>query len=281
MKILILEDETLAGEKLENLLKDIDQDLDIVDKLKSVESALEWFEINTHPELIISDIRLLDGLSFEIFEKIDYTGPVIFTTAYDQYAIKAFEVNSIDYLLKPIQREKLETSIKKLKSNAQQSGDNALRYNELIQLLSESKSNYKSRFMIRAGNKILAVPVEKIAYFYSLNKLTYIIVHDGKKYPFDQPLDNIDQQLDPRSFFRVNRKYIAAFTAISEIHPYFKGRIKLHLTPPTEDEIVISADKTLSSKNGWINRGLLSRAFSRFGHLILRLISNDYNRRIN
>ncbi|MCG8386727.1 MAG: LytTR family DNA-binding domain-containing protein [Cytophagales bacterium] len=251
MKILILEDETLAAEKIANLLKDIDDGVEIVGELKSIESAVEWFETHEAPGLIISDIRLLDGLSFEIFSQVDYKGPVIFTTAYDQYAIKAFEVNSIDYLLKPVQKDKLEASLHKFK-DLSKSGDHPVPYEDLLSIIQAQKKEYKSRFMIRSGQKILAVPVEKIAYFYSHNKLTYIVTHDQKKYPLDQPLEVIDPQLDPKLFFRANRQFIVKFDAIDEIHPYFKGRIKIDLKPAAEVDIVISSDKTPEFKR-WLD----------------------------
>ncbi len=250
MKVLILEDETLAGQKIQNLLNEIDGTLVVLDVLKSVESAKEWFDNNEQPDLVISDIRLLDGLSFELFETIDYHNPVIFTTAYDQYAIKAFEVNSVDYLLKPIQKEKLATALKKVKNKTETA---TIQYQDIINIMKSQQVEYKSRFMIKAGHKILAIPIEKIAYFYSLNKLTYIISTDNKKYPCDQTLEVIDQQLDPKLFFRANRKYIVKFEAISEIHPYFKGRIKINLTPEAEDEIVISSERTPDFKK-WLDQ---------------------------
>ena len=251
MRILILEDETLAAEKIANLLKDIDPKIDVVGELKSIEAALVWFNDHEVPDLVISDIRLLDGLSFEIFSQTGYQGPVIFTTAYDQYAIKAFEVNSIDYLLKPVQKEKLETSLGKFK-NLARPVERPLPYQDLLSAIEAQKKEYKTRFMIRSGQKILAVPVEKIAYFYSHNKLTYIVTHDHKKYPLDQPLEVIDPQLDPKLFFRANRQFIVKFDAIDEIHPYFKGRIKIDLKPATEMDIVISSDKTPGFKK-WLD----------------------------
>jgi two-component system, LytTR family, response regulator LytT len=250
MKVLILEDETLAGQKIQNLLNDIDSTLEVLAVLKSVETAREWFASNEHPDLVISDIRLLDGLSFELFETIDYRNPVIFTTAYDQYAIKAFEVNSVDYLLKPIQKEKLDKALAKLKHKEETP---AIQYQDIINIMKTQQTEYKARFMIKAGNKILAIPVEKIAYFYSLNKLTYIISIENKKYPCDQTLEVIDQQIDPKLFFRANRKYIVKFEAINEIHPYFKGRIKISLTPEAEDEIVISSERTPDFKK-WLDQ---------------------------
>ncbi|HNP18745.1 MAG TPA: LytTR family DNA-binding domain-containing protein [Fulvivirga sp.] len=250
MKVLILEDETLAGQKVQNLLNEIDSTLVVLDVLKSVESAKEWFDNNEQPDLVISDIRLLDGLSFELFETIEYPNPVIFTTAYDQYAIKAFEVNSVDYLLKPIQKEKLANALTKVKNKTETA---TIQYQDIINIMKSQQVEYKSRFMIKAGHKILAIPIEKIAYFYSLNKLTYIISADNKKYPCDQTLEVIDQQLDPKLFFRANRKYIVKFEAISEIHPYFKGRIKINLTPEAEDDIVISSERTPDFKK-WLDQ---------------------------
>ncbi len=249
MKVVILEDETLAGKKVESLLAEIDDSIEILTTIKSVEVAKEWFAENEAPDLVISDIRLLDGLSFELFESINYDNPVIFTTAYDQYAIKAFEVNSVDYLLKPIQLEKLKNALSKVKNDSTQ----VVSYEEILSLMQSQKKEFKSRFMIRAGQKILAVPVEKIAYFYSLNKLTYIVTEDGKKYPCDQTLEVVDQQVDPKVFFRANRKYIVKFESISEIHPYFKGRIKINLTPESEDEIVISSERTPEFKK-WLDQ---------------------------
>ena len=243
MKIFILEDERLAAQQLEQLLLDIDDTCKIIGSAKSVESGLEWFKTNTPPDLIFSDIRLLDGLSFDLFQQIDVNIPIIFTTAYDQYAIRAFETNSIDYLLKPIQKDKLMASLGKYKL-LMASHSPAPDYSDVLKALSKRDQEYKMRFMIRNGNKILAIPVEKIAYFYSQNKLTHIVTEDGKRYPYDQPLEVIDQQLDPRIFFRANRKYVISFASIAEIHPYFKGRIKINLTPETDDEVVISAEKT-------------------------------------
>ncbi|MBL6448352.1 response regulator transcription factor [Fulvivirga sp. 29W222] len=242
MTVLIFEDETLAADKLQNLLQEVDDQLNVVGVLKSVEDAVDWLEQNEHPDLIISDIRLLDGLSFEIFRQVQVDKPVIFTTAYDQYAVKAFETNSIDYLLKPVNKERLQASIDKFKKLS--GPTQAIPYEQLRKMIESREKEYKMRFMIRSGNKILAVPVEKIAYFYSQNKLTYIVTNDDRKYPYDHPLESIDQQLDPKIFFRANRKYVVKFDSISEIYPYFKGRIKINLTPEADDEVIISSEKT-------------------------------------
>jgi DNA-binding LytR/AlgR family response regulator len=219
-----------------------------------VASSVEWLKSNKHPDIIFSDIRLLDGLSFEIFQQVRTDTPVIFTTAYDQYAIRAFEVNSIDYLLKPVQREKLKTSLEKLKTIRKQNvTPPTVDIQEIIKLFKESSPVYKSRFMVKFGQKLIALPTEKIAYFFSENKLTFIVAKDGKKYPVDQPLDELIEILDPNIFFKINRQYIITFESIAEMHPYFKGRIKLLLNPKTEDDVVISSEKTPEFKS-WIDK---------------------------
>jgi two-component system response regulator LytT len=250
MKVLILEDETLAADKLESSLLELQPEWQIASRIKSIASAIEWLESNPHPDLIISDIRLLDGLCFEIFARVKVEKPVIFTTAYDQYAIRAFEVNSIDYLLKPVQKDKLKSALGKL----QVPKDAPLPdYNEVLNFIKSNKTSYKSRFMVRLGQRIVAVPSEKIAYFYSESKLTYIVTLDGKKFPLDQPLDELMDLLDPKRFFRANRQFIVAFDSIAEIHPYFKGRIKILLQPKSDEEIVISSDRTPEFKK-WIDQ---------------------------
>lgn len=250
MKVLILEDESLAADKLQTTLLELQPDWPIVSRIKSIASAVEWLESNPHPDLIISDIRLLDGLCFEIFAKVKVEMPVIFTTAYDQYAIRAFEVNSIDYLLKPVQKDKLKAALAKL----QVPKDLPLPdYNEVLNFIKSNKTSYKSRFMVRLGQRIVAVPSEKIAYFYSESKLTYIVTLDNKKFPLDQPLDELMDLLDPKRFFRANRQFIVAFDSIAEIHPYFKGRIKILLQPKSDEEIVISSDRTPEFKR-WIDQ---------------------------
>jgi two-component system response regulator LytT len=253
MKVVILEDETLAADKLENALKDLDQTIQVVARLKSVDTAVTWFKNNAHPDLVFSDIQLLDGLSFDLFTQVNIEKPVIFTTAYDQYAIKAFEVNSLDYLLKPISSEKLESSLRKFKNKTGKTSLPVVDYRELAKFIKGDQTEYKSRFMIRLGQKIIAIPTEKIAYFFSENKLTYIFTKDGKKYPADQPLDELVDLLDPRIFFRANRQFIITFESIGEIHPYFKGRIKLVLTPTTTEEVVISSERSPEFKK-WIDQ---------------------------
>lgn len=250
MKVLILEDEKLGAEVLIKMLMELH--LDVVGILPSVQEGREWFERNRAPDLVLSDIRLQDGLSFQLFQELDINVPIIFITAYDHYAIKAFEVNSIDYLLKPIAKEDLERALDKFSKRNQESKQVAP-YGDLLKLISEQKKKFKSRFLIKVGQKIKAVAVEKVAYFYSQNKLTYLITKDNQRLPLDLTLENLEVQLDPDSFYRANRQFMVGFEAINELHPYFKGRIKVELNPPNELELVVSSDKTREFK-AWLDK---------------------------
>jgi len=251
MTILIIEDEVLAAEKLKNMLLQIDPSFVIAETCRSIESSVEWLSKNDTPDLILSDIQLLDGLSFEIFGQVKTNAPVIFTTAYDEYAIRAFEVNSVDYLLKPVQDDKLVAAVKKLETRTQ--SHKPLSYEAVIQALKAGQPEYKSRFMVRIGQRIVAVPVEKIAYFFAESKLTYIVTDEDRRYPIDIPLDEIDAQINPKTFFKINRQYIISFSAIAEIHPYFKGRIKLKLAPDQQDEIIVSSERSPEFKK-WLDQ---------------------------
>ncbi len=250
MRIVIFEDEKLASERLIQLLKSIKPEATVLTSMKSVEAAVLWLQNNEHPDLIISDIQLLDGVSFEIFDQVEINCPVIFTTAYDEYAIKAFEVNSIDYLLKPIQKEKLASAIEKYEAQNQPSaGIDLSKIQELIQ----GEPEYKSRFLVKFGQRIKAIPVEKIAYFYSRDKLSYLVTFEGQKLPVDQTLEELDGLLNPKNYFRVNRKFIVHFDSVADIHPYFKGRVKLDLEPGIDEEIVVSSEKTPVFKK-WLDQ---------------------------
>jgi len=251
MNILILEDEPLAAENVKRMVMEINPQARIVGSLKSVEAARLWFETNPMPDLILSDIQLLDGTCFEAFAGKNITSPVIFCTAYDQYAIRAFEVHSIDYLLKPLAKEKLENSLNKLRNLTTPLSSQPLE--EMLALMKSSRPAYKSRYMVRVGQRITAVPIEDIAYFYSESKLTFIMTVEGKKYPMDPPLNEIEPQLDPKQFFRINRQLIARFDSIAEMHPYFKGRIKLKLQPDLAEDIVVSAERTPEFKK-WLDQ---------------------------
>lgn len=251
MKILIIEDENLAARKLEKMIKDLEPKAEIMACITCIETALEWFEENPEPDLIISDIQLLDGLSFEIFEQVKTKAHVIFTTAFNQYAIDAFQVNAIDYLLKPIQKDKLKISIDKYKSN--QKDSNHFDVSELMKLLKNNQETYKSRFLVKLGQKIRAIPSNKIAYFYTEEKITFLITSERERYPVDFSLEELEKQLNPKDFFRLNRKFIAKFEAVDEIRPYFKGRVVVDLKPKKDEQIVVSSQRTSIFKK-WLDQ---------------------------
>lgn len=253
MNILLIEDEKLAAEKLTTLLHKICPESEVVQTIDSVDGAIAYLKNNEEPDLIISDIHLADGLCFSIYTEVNVKCPIIFATAYEKYAIQAFEVNSIDYLLKPIQESRLEQAINKYKRLNNQPENNASLYEEFQKLLTQKNRNYKARFLCKLGNKIKSIPTESILYFYSANKMTFLVDKKKQRLPINNTLDEIDQMIDPDHFFRINRKYITHFDAISEIHPYFKGRLKLKLTPHIEDDIVVSTEKSPIFK-AWLDR---------------------------
>lgn len=261
MKIVIIEDESLAAEKLNKLLLRYDAQLQVEAVLSSVESAVTWLQEHPPPDLLLVDIHIGDGLCFEIFRQVKLKSPVIFTTAYDQYALKAFQVHSIDYLLKPVQYDALVKSLEKLKSLKEAYRDEhlAARLDEVLEIVSKGSGEntgsepYKSRFMVRSGSRIKAVKTEDIAYIYADQKLNMLVTADGRKYPVDYSLDELGLLLQPRLFFRVNRQLIIHIDAAEEIHPYFKGRLKLKLRPPLDAKVVVSSERTPLFK-AWLNQ---------------------------
>jgi DNA-binding LytR/AlgR family response regulator len=252
MNILIVEDEPLAAEKITSYLHDLLPAAIVHGPVTNIDDGIQWFENNDEPNVVISDIMLADGLCFDIYNATNIKCPVIFTTAYDEYAIRAFEVNSVDYLLKPVSKEKLKQSLEKI-TDLSPDKKNDIDFNKLAELLQQTNRSYKSRFLVKIGQKIKAIPTNKISYFFTQDKLSFIVSHKGDKYPVDHTLEEIDAMLDPKFFFRINRKYIVHIDAVKEIHPYFKGRLKLQLNPDVKEDIVISSEKTPTFKS-WLDQ---------------------------
>jgi DNA-binding LytR/AlgR family response regulator len=255
MKVVIIEDETLAARRLEGLVKQYDPAIEVVTTLTSIKNAIKWFAANPQPDLLFMDIHLEDGLSFSIFEQVEINTPVIFTTAFDDYMLKAFKVNSVDYLLKPINREELSQALDKFKK-FNQPDDKAGRTDELKNLLAQvlrKEPAYKSRFVINAGSKIKTIDIEEVAYFYSEEKLTFLVTTTNLRYPIDYTLEKLMESLDPMEFFRVNRKCIVKIKAIDGIHKYSASRLKLTLLPPPEMEVFVSTERYGDFKE-WLNR---------------------------
>jgi len=251
IKVLIIEDEQPAAKRLAKMLLDISSDFEILQQCDSIESGVQFFESGVMPDLVMLDVQLGDGLSFEIFKKVDISCPVIFTTAFDEFAIKAFELNSIDYLLKPINKEKLVRSIEKFKKINQQSTQTD--WKMLISVLDKEKREYKQRFLVYVGEQLHSVQASDIAYFYSIEKSTFLTTKDGKCYGLDVSLDKLETMLSPTDFFRINRQFLIAFNAIKKIYILSKSRIKLQIEPTPTDEILVSTARAHTFRE-WLDR---------------------------
>lgn len=241
MRILLIEDEKLAAERLQKLVMSALPGATIEGPLDSIKKAVAWFRREERPDLVVLDIQLADGLSFEIFEKVPINVPVIFTTAYDEYAIRAFKLNSIDYLLKPIQPEALQQAINKFRNLIQP--QSVLDAKVLEKVMLQMHRQYKSRFMVKIGEHIHAIPVEEILYFFSEEKATFLVTHQHKRYIIDYALDHVEQLVDPTLFFRTNRKFLVSFPSITQIITYSGTRLKLHLVNGDDHEVLVSREK--------------------------------------
>lgn len=246
MKVVIIEDEPLAAEKLERYLLKYNGDIEVLARLPSLEMAVPW--IGEHQEgvdLFFMDVQLTDGLSFEIFSAVSVKKPVIFTTAFDEFAIDAFKVNSIDYLLKPITFTDLSRALKKLESLRKQFSGH-MEIGSLVQQL--GKKSYKDRFLVRMGNHIHSVPAKSIGYFYAEGRDVYLKRNNGKKYLIEYTLESLEELLDPKQFMRMNRSFIVHINAIEDVLVYANRRLKLTLDPRAENELIVSRDKVAQFK---------------------------------
>ena len=250
MKILIIEDEKPAASRLEKLLIPHFPAARFPENLDTVSKAVRWFADNASPDLIFCDIQLADGISFEIFEKVKISSPVIFTTAFDQYAIRAFQVNAIDYLLKPIDPLDLARAVDKFKASQIRP---VLDLELLKGLLQPEKKSFKNRFLVRFGEKIQSVAVEEIAFFFSEERVTFLQTFSGKKFVLDTTLEQVESQVDPAVFFRLNRKYMSKVNAVEEVLSYSNSRLKVKLKNCPDHDILISREKVGEFKD-WLDR---------------------------
>ncbi len=256
MKVVIIEDEYPAANRLRTLLEKVDAEVEILDVLDSVSGACTWFEAHPSPDLILSDIQLSDGLSFEVFERMQLRAPVIFTTAYDEYAIKAFKLNSIDYLVKPIQVEELNTALNKFVDTRPAHRSDQVQQ-ELLDLLKGVQSRdvaYKERFLVKGGEALVPVFQTEIAYFAASNEITHLVRSDGKRFLVDYTLSDLEERLNPGAFFRANRQYIIQASAIKRVFPYFNGRLLLSLHPQAREDVLVSKSKASRFKQ-WFDGG--------------------------
>ena len=250
MKIIIVEDEPAAIRHLKRMILKILPDAKIVAELDSVETAVGWFNKNELPDLAFFDIQLSDGLSFEIFENVAVKCPIVFTTAFDHYAIQAFKVNSIDYLLKPIKPEELQKAIEKFQ-NLQYEPNQLNDLTALLQNIKASSPSYKERFLVKKGQQLLSIDAKNIAYVFSEDKITFLQTTSAK-YLINYSLDDLEFKLSPKDFFRLNRKCIAAYSSIQKIEKYFNGKLLVELHPSYKDKIVVSREKASLFKE-WLN----------------------------
>jgi len=238
MRILLIEDEGPAARQLSKLLLAAKPDARILDTLDSVESAVRWLRTFPAPDLVFMDIQIADGLSFDIFRQVDVTAPVIFTTAFDHYAVQAFKVNAVDYLLKPIDPEDLQRALEKIEKQR-----NAPVFD--VKILSNlfKKETYKERFLVKTGQQLAFLTTTDVAFFRSSDGLTQAYTAAGKKYFVEHALDELERLLDPQDFFRVSRGVTVRFSAIKAIHPHLNGRLKLELQPAAQEEVFVSRER--------------------------------------
>jgi len=250
MKVVIVEDEILAAEKLQRLLALVDSEIEVDGILESVEEAINWFATHPSPDLIFMDIQLDDGISFEIFDEIKIKAPIIFTTAYDEYAIRAFKVNSVDYLLKPIEQNALEMAIQKFKTVFAQKKSFEERVSEVFEQMGKQ---YKSRFFIKIGVKFQSIQVSTICSFFVEERNTFLQTQKGKTYDLDYSLDQLQRMVDPEQFYRINRNFLLNINCIEEIISYSSSRLKIKMKTETKGDLIVSRDKVSEFKK-WMDR---------------------------
>ncbi len=249
MKVLIIEDEKPAARRLKMLLDELDSDIEVLDVVDSVEDSVSWFRNHQHPDLVFLDIQLADGLSFSIFDKISINSKIIFTTAFDHFAVKAFRVNAIDYLLKPVDQQQLEEAVSRVISLQGTQSIAPL----LEQLIQKNTVNYRRRFLVKLGQQLHHVNTDQIAYFFSEDGYSFIKTLDGKRWSIDDSIDILGDQLDTKEFFRINRKFCVNIKAIAEIHKHFNSRLKLKLKPVYEQDVIVARDRVADFK-AWLDQ---------------------------
>jgi two-component system, LytTR family, response regulator LytT len=254
MKVLIIEDEELAVKKLQKTLAGVDASAEVVGTTDSIKSSVEWLQENPQPDLILMDIELADGQSFEIFNLTEVKSPVIFTTSYDEFALKAFKVNSVDYLLKPIQKEELQTALDKFKKT-HSSGKADINIDSLVKELQQKlqPKEFRKRFLVKHGQKLVSIEVADISYFYSDGRLNFFKTADNKKFVVDYTMDELEDMLDPERYFRISRSFYVSIASIEKIDDYFGNRLILQLKPAVDKEALVSREKVTDFKK-WMGK---------------------------
>ena len=260
MNILIVEDEDLAVKKIQKTLSSVDSEAVITGITDSIKSTVEWLQQHPQPDLILMDIELADGQSFEIFNLVDVKSPVVFTTSYDEYALKAFKVNSIDYLLKPVQKDELQSALNKYRKmkdsyTAKVEENKAVNLDSLVKELQNKlqPKEYRKRFLVKHTQKLVSIEIEEIAYFFSDGRLNFFKTTDNRKFVVDYTMDELEDMLDPKHYFRISRSFYVSINSIDKIDDYFGNRLILQLTPAVDKEALVSREKVTEFKK-WMGK---------------------------
>jgi len=254
MRALIIEDEKLAGDRLKKLILELRKDAEILPRIDSIEDAVDFLERNK-PDLIFLDIQLSDGICFEIFNRVKVNIPIVFTTAYDEYAIKAFKLNSVDYLLKPLDKGELEVALNKYENSSMEKKSKSASFDQSMmqELLQKLTNKYKERFVIKVGEHIKTVATENVYYFISQQKMTYLVDDQGKKYIIDFTLDKVEDLLDPKYFYRINRKMIIHDQSVEDIVSFSNSRLKLFISHSDNQDSIVARERVAHFKE-WLDR---------------------------
>lgn len=253
MNVLIIEDEQQAAQRLETLIRSVVPGVNVLARLDTIKRSVEWFQKNNFPDLVFMDIQLADGLSFMIFDQCEVRSPVIFTTAYDEYALKAFKVNSIDYILKPVDKTEVESAIKKFNALINKDSQQAKLISSIGEAMKMLTQKFKTRFVVKVGEHLRTIEVTDVQYFFSQDKTTFCVTNEGRNLILDYTLEQLEEMLDPERFYRINRKYLIASDAIRDIISYTNSRLKLVLKSSQDNDIIVARERVQDFKN-WLDR---------------------------
>jgi DNA-binding LytR/AlgR family response regulator len=253
MNILIIEDEPHAVQRLQNLIRELIPDASVCATLDSIKKSVDWFQKNTAPDVVLMDIQLADGISFQIFEQCQVKAPVIFTTAYQEYALKAFKVNSIDYILKPVDKDELGAALQKATSRVRSGTDTDRLLLNMSQAVTMLTRKYKSRFVVKVGEHLKTIEVGNVRFFHSQEKTTFCVTEDARIHIMDYTLEQLEEMLDPLRFYRVNRKYLVSAAAIQDIIHYTNSRLRLQLKGSQDKEVIVARERVQDFKS-WLDR---------------------------
>lgn len=253
MKVVIIEDEPQAAQRLEKLIRSLEPTVEILLSMDSVKQSVAWLKQGIVPDLIFMDIQLADGISFQIFEQCEVKSPVIFTTAYDVYALKAFKVNSIDYILKPVDADELKAALMKFKQLTKGGNETKVILENIGQAVQMLTKRYKTRFMIKVGEHLRTIEVENILYFYSQEKTTFCVTHEGRNFILDYSMEQLEEMIDPERYYRINRKYLVASNAIQDIITYTNSRLRLVLKNSGDNDVIVARERVQEFKD-WLDK---------------------------